>query len=140
MELPNEVTRPSAFHLAAARTGIVWWMVDGSVSDECLRMAETHGTPAADLTALREAAALVAVTELNIWSYVYGARRKGSSWTAIGQALGISRQAARQRFGSADRSRYTAPTDLDTERIWATATGPATAARPDHTAEEGLSA
>jgi hypothetical protein len=36
---------------------------------------------------------------------VEDSRAAGASWTEIGEALGISRQAARQRFGSASADR-----------------------------------
>lgn len=32
-------------------------------------------------------------------------RRAGASWTIVGAALGVSRQGARQRFGSAEEAR-----------------------------------
>ncbi|MDP9407854.1 MAG: hypothetical protein M3P95_08310 [Actinomycetota bacterium] len=35
--------------------------------------------------------------------YVGGMRREGASWTEVGAALGVSRQAAQQRYGTAGR-------------------------------------
>jgi hypothetical protein len=39
------------------------------------------------------------LAQLNVHRRVGIARRSGRSWAAIGYALGISRQAAQQRFG-----------------------------------------
>ena len=45
------------------------------------------------------------VAEINLRRQVNNARSSGHSWTSIGLALGVSRQAAQQRFGR--------PTDED---------------------------
>lgn len=34
-----------------------------------------------------------------LWDAVQEARRQGASWTEVGQALGVTRSAAQQRFG-----------------------------------------
>jgi hypothetical protein len=39
------------------------------------------------------------LAQLNLHRRVSSARRSGHSWAAIGYALGVSRQAAQQRFG-----------------------------------------
>jgi hypothetical protein len=39
------------------------------------------------------------VAEINLRRHVNIARSNGHSWTSIGLALGVSRQAAQQRFG-----------------------------------------
>ena len=36
------------------------------------------------------------------YAAVAGARREGASWAAIGEQLGMTRQAAQQRFGAPD--------------------------------------
>lgn len=42
------------------------------------------------------------VAELRLRNQVAVARRVGHSWAVIGSSLGISHQAARQRFGSGE--------------------------------------
>jgi hypothetical protein len=42
------------------------------------------------------------LAQLNLHRRVRSARRGGHSWAAIGYALGISRQAAQQRFGGGE--------------------------------------
>jgi hypothetical protein len=44
------------------------------------------------------------VAELTLHRQVSLARRNGHSWAAIGYALGVTRQAAQQRFGGAAES------------------------------------
>ena len=56
-----------------------------------------------DLRAIAEAADTVAADEARLTEAVQIARAQGRSWTRIAVALGVSRQAARQRF--ADRLR-----------------------------------
>lgn len=51
-----------------------------------------------DLRAVAEAADGVAADEARLADAVEGARAHGRSWTRIAVALGVSRQAARQRF------------------------------------------
>jgi hypothetical protein len=50
------------------------------------------------LAALRPAAASVDATRAVLQAQVEALRRRGISWDAIGRALGISRQAAWERF------------------------------------------
>ena len=59
-------------------------------------------TPARDATHFREiraARAKVAQAEAELAEAVAGARAAGDSWTIIGAALEVTRQAAYQRFG-----------------------------------------
>jgi hypothetical protein len=57
-----------------------------------------------DLRALAMAADHVARAEHDVADLVRAAREHGRSWADIGRALGTSRQGARQRFGSDNRS------------------------------------
>jgi hypothetical protein len=52
-----------------------------------------------DLTLIKAANRELSVAELNLRQKVKVARRHGHSWAAIGFVLGITRQAAQQRFG-----------------------------------------
>lgn len=54
-----------------------------------------------DLTLIKAAKRELSVAELNLRRQVAVARRHGHSWAAIGFVLGITRQAAQQRFGTA---------------------------------------
>lgn len=54
-----------------------------------------------DLTMIRAADRELSIAELNLRRRVNIARRRGHSWAAIGVVLGITRQAAQQRFGLA---------------------------------------
>jgi hypothetical protein len=51
-----------------------------------------------DLRAVADAADTVRRDEAQLVERVAVARAHGRSWTMIGQAMGVSRQAARQRF------------------------------------------
>jgi hypothetical protein len=51
-----------------------------------------------DLRAIADAADVVARGEAELTERVALARARGRSWTEIATALGVSRQAARQRF------------------------------------------
>ncbi|QEH92161.1 hypothetical protein FV141_00375 [Dermacoccus abyssi] len=59
----------------------------------------THpGRDAAGFRAIRSAAKNVETAEAELRQAVHTAREAGDSWAVIGTALGISRQAAQQRF------------------------------------------
>jgi hypothetical protein len=53
-----------------------------------------------DLTLIKAANRELNIAELNLRHQVSVARRHGHSWAAIGFVLGITRQAAQQRFGT----------------------------------------
>jgi hypothetical protein len=55
-----------------------------------------------ELTLVRSAAREVNVAEVSLRHQVGVARRSGHSWSAIGVVLGITEQAARDRFGWPD--------------------------------------
>lgn len=55
-----------------------------------------------DLTLVRAAARELGVAEMSLRHQVGVARRSGHSWSAIGLVLGITEEAARDRFGWPD--------------------------------------
>jgi hypothetical protein len=68
-----------------------------SVAASLARFAELE--PLARLRALQNVRQAVADVELDA---VVAARNDGRTWSQIGQALGITRQAAQERFGEHD--------------------------------------
>lgn len=59
------------------------------------------GSDAADLRAIGAALHAVATSDLGLADNVAKARANGRSWTQIAAVLGVSKQAARERFGEA---------------------------------------
>lgn len=63
---------------------------------------ETLASPESDATDLRaigEALHAVAASDLNLADQVAKARANGRTWTQIAAVLGVTKQAARERFG-----------------------------------------
>ncbi len=63
---------------------------------------EALGSPdsdCADLRAIGEALRTVAASDLGLAKQVATARANGRTWTQIAAVLGVSKQAARERFG-----------------------------------------
>lgn len=58
---------------------------------------------AADLRAVGDALRAVAASDLDLAERVAAARANGRTWTQIAMVLGVSKQAARERFGQAVR-------------------------------------
>jgi len=58
---------------------------------------------AADLRAIGEALHAVAASDLGLADQVARARANGRTWTQIASVLGVSKQAARERFGESAR-------------------------------------
>jgi hypothetical protein len=54
---------------------------------------------AADLRAIGDALHAVAASDLNLANQVAKARANGRTWTQIAAVLGVTKQAARERFG-----------------------------------------
>jgi len=71
----------------------------------CRRIVRAHGrrVAAGDIEALADMISLAADLETSIRQAVIGLREFGYSWTEIAQRLGVTRQAAQQRWGG-DRS------------------------------------
>ena len=73
-------------------------------ADELQRRFEEHEPTdvrdAAPLHAIREAASQRATTERRVAEAVAAAREAGVSWSAIGNMLGTSGEAARKRYSS----------------------------------------
>jgi tRNA A37 N6-isopentenylltransferase MiaA len=73
----------------------------GSVEDwlDSLDPATDPASDAADLRRIGTALEDVETTERELAEAVAAARKAGRSWSVIGMVLGISKQAAQQRFG-----------------------------------------
>ena len=71
-----------------------------SLDPEALASPDSDGT---DLRAIGEALRAVAANDLNLSDQVANARAKGRTWTQIAAVLGVSKQAARERFGAPAR-------------------------------------
>jgi hypothetical protein len=63
------------------------------------RTQVASGLPSAELAELMAAAAGLAGAQERLGRALAGARSAGASWAQVGDALGISRQAAQQRYG-----------------------------------------
>ena len=59
----------------------------------------SQDSEAADLRAIGEALRAVAASNLGLAEQVATARANGRTWTQIATVLGVSKQAARERFG-----------------------------------------
>lgn len=67
-----------------------------NLDPEALGSPESDG---ADLRAIGEALRAVAASDLCLADQVAEARANGRTWTQIAAVLGVSKQAARERFG-----------------------------------------
>lgn len=67
-----------------------------SLELEALASPDSDG---ADLRAIGEALRAVAASDLTLAEQVVKARSNGRTWTQIAAILGVSKQAARERFG-----------------------------------------
>jgi hypothetical protein len=69
------------------------------------------------LAALRNSVAIIQAFTDDLPIFVNAARRSGATWEQIGDALGVSRQAAQQRYGQHDNDGgpERAETDTTTE-------------------------
>lgn len=67
-----------------------------TLDPEALSSPDSDG---ADLRAIAQALHAVAAVDLALADQVATARANGRTWTQIGTVLGVSKQAARERFG-----------------------------------------
>ena len=67
-----------------------------TLDPEALASPDSDG---ADLRAIAEALHAVAAVNLALADQIATARANGRTWTQIGTVLGVSKQAARERFG-----------------------------------------
>lgn len=80
--------------LRKALTDTESWL--DSLDSEALASPDSDG---ADLRAVGEALRTVAASDLSLADQVAKARANGRTWTQIAAVLGVSKQAARERFG-----------------------------------------
>lgn len=78
---------------------------------ETLRLSPILGDPTAPARLVLGAVAIRESTERVVIAAVQQTRREGTSWQAIGDALGVTRQAAFQRYGKPTDPRTGAPMD-----------------------------
>lgn len=92
-------TRAGVKHLVTVppKWGRLHWRARQGIVDAMLERYEEWDE---DLTLIKAADRELSVAELNLRRRVAVARRHSHSWAAIGFILGISRQAAQQRFGT----------------------------------------
>ncbi|MEV4252815.1 hypothetical protein AB0J52_06555 [Spirillospora sp. NPDC049652] len=70
--------------------------------DSLGRVPEAHGAPGGALASVAAAAEAVRRADGHLRTAVETARSSGRTWQEIGDVLGITRQAAFQRFGRPD--------------------------------------
>ena len=115
MTTSGEVTRETDPALAdRIAVAILGSPADGTALDP--------DSPEDRLTLVRRAAAAERAVKELLEQSVSAARGSGHSWSAIGAALGSSRQAVQQRFGGSSRSPGTPPGGAQRRRL-----GPVTA-------------
>jgi hypothetical protein len=73
--------------------------IAGQIADRAREMGEQAGGSAASLAAVRAARDVADLAALSMRVSVASARAAGHTWQEIGDLLGVSRQAAFQRFG-----------------------------------------
>lgn len=80
-----------------------WHVENGEFAAFTRRIVAAHGRRVAtgDIEGLADLAALSAEVDDAMQSAIVGLRTAGFSWSDIGARLGMSRQAAHQRFGAA---------------------------------------
>jgi len=80
--------------LQKALTDTEAWL--DSLDPKALASPDSDG---ADLRAIGDALRAAAASDLNLAEVVAKARANGRTWTQIAAVLGVSKQAARERFG-----------------------------------------
>ncbi|MDQ4039884.1 MAG: sigma-70 family RNA polymerase sigma factor [Actinomycetota bacterium] len=80
--------------LQQALTDAETWL--DSLDPKALGLPDSDG---ADLLAIGEALRVVAASDLSLAERVAQARANGRTWTQIAAVLGVTKQAARERFG-----------------------------------------
>lgn len=84
-------------------TGVIDVFLDDRLHDALLVTWEMHTEPLISLAELRRSAERVAWEQDRIVTLVRAARHAGRSWSEIASALGVSKQAAQQRYGAVER-------------------------------------
>ncbi len=93
---------------AVTRTGDELAALAGRLGDQARKLAAAagrrtgagdHGGAADPVAAVRAASELVALADQGLRLSVHAARQSGHTWQQVGDLLGVTRQAAFQRFG-----------------------------------------
>lgn len=80
-------------------TGVADTVVDDDLHDDLLVPWQNHTEEMIPLDALRTAQQALSAATITVGAAVRQARRDGLSWALIGDALGMTKQGAQQRYG-----------------------------------------
>lgn len=105
-EAAHASTRPHCLEVAVVSFGpIALCSMCDAMRSAVGRTEGPRKLPGAQLRALVDAAGALRDAEQRLEEALHGARDAGASWSQVGDALDITRQAAQQRFGTCPPAR-----------------------------------